>query len=173
MMRWRCICLLSIPCAAAAAPNATFGALADRVVWARINGTGSYDWPGSTLRHFTPVEAFDLLRGRHVLVLGNSVARHVVIALHLLIRGRAPEVHRIKIGGHALPAVESSVWERHGAASAELTPKQKYVSNACRRVSPPKREYGSGGSDSELLRGAAQGLELLFYSDLRLHGDAV
>ena len=83
MMRWRCICLLSIPCAAAAAPNATFGALADRVVWARINNTGSYDWPGSTLRHFTPVEAFDLLRGRHVLVLGNSVARHVVIALHL------------------------------------------------------------------------------------------
>ena len=109
MMGWRCICLLSIPCAAAAAPNATFGALADHVVWARINGTGSYDWPGSTLRHFTPVEAFDLLRGRHVLVLGNSVARHVVIALHLLIRGRAPEVHRIKIGGHALPAVESSV----------------------------------------------------------------
>ena len=83
MMGWRCICLLSIPCAAAAAPNATFGALADRVVWARINNTGSYDWPGSTLRHFTPVEAFDLLRGRHVLVLGNSVARHVVIALHL------------------------------------------------------------------------------------------
>ena len=132
MMGWRCICLLSIPCAAAAAPNATFGALADHVVWARINDTGSYDWPGSTLRHFTPVEAFDLLRGRHVLVLGNSVARHVVIALHLLIRGRAPEVHRIKIGGHALPAVESSVWERHGAASAELTPKQKYVSDACR-----------------------------------------
>ena len=56
MMGWRCICLLSIPCAAAAAPNATFGALADRVVWARINDTGSYDWPGSTLRHFTPVE---------------------------------------------------------------------------------------------------------------------
>ena len=132
MMGWRCICLLSIPCAAAAAPNATFGALADRVVWARINNTGSYDWPGSTLRHFTPVEAFDLLRGRHVLVLGNSVARHVVIALHLLIRGRAPDPHRVKIGGHVLPEAESSIWAAHGAASAELTPKRKYASDACR-----------------------------------------
>ena len=113
--------------------NATLGALADRVEWSRgVKNTASYDWPNSTLRHFSPAEAMDLVRGRHVLVLGNSVARHVVIALHLLIRGRAPEVHRIKIGGHALPAVESSVWESHGAASAELTPKQKYVSNACR-----------------------------------------
>ena len=84
------------------------------------------------MRHFSPAEAFDLLRGRHVLVLGNSVARHVVIALHLLIRGRAPDVQRIKIGGHVLPEAESSIWAAHGAASAELTPKRKYASDACR-----------------------------------------
>ena len=152
MMGWRCIVLLSIECtaalegigtmrlllgaaASAAAPtNATYGALADRVIWARANNTASYTWPNGRLRHFTPVEAFDLLRGRHVLVLGNSVARHVVIALHWLIRGRAPDAHRIRIGSHALPALESSVWDKHGAASAELTPQQKYVTDACRHA---------------------------------------
>ena len=117
---------------AAAPTNPTFAALADRVVWARANKTASYAWPDGRLRHFSPAAAMNLLRGRHVLVLGNSVARHVVIALHLLIQGRAPDVHVIKIGGHALPEAESSIWATHGAASAELTPNQKYVSDACR-----------------------------------------
>ncbi len=107
-MRRRLLC--AVGAAAAAATNATFGALADRVVWARVNNKASYDWPDLRLRHFSPAEAMDLLRGRHVLVLGNSVARHVVIALHLLIRGRAPDVHRMKIGGHVLPEAESSIW---------------------------------------------------------------
>ena len=74
--------LLSAVCVAATDSNATFGALADRVEWSRVNNKASYDWPNSTLRHFSPAEAMDLVRGRHVLVLGNSVARHVVIALH-------------------------------------------------------------------------------------------
>ena len=69
--------LLSAVCVAATDSNATFGALADRVEWTRVNNKASYDWPNSTLRHFAPAEAMDLLRGRHVLVLGNSVARHV------------------------------------------------------------------------------------------------
>ena len=82
--------LLSAVCVAATDSNATFGALADRVEWTRVNDKASYDWPNSTLRHFSPAEAFDLLRGRNVLVLGNSVARHVVVALHKLIGGHAP-----------------------------------------------------------------------------------
>ena len=71
MMRWRCICLLSIPCAAAAAPNATFGALADRVVWARVNNKASYDWPDARLRHFSPAEAFDFVEEPPAHVLAN------------------------------------------------------------------------------------------------------
>ena len=87
--------LLSAVCVAATDSNATFGALADRVEWTRVNDKASYDWPNSTLRHFAPVEAMDLVRGRHVLVLGNSVARHVVVALHMLIGGRAPDARGI------------------------------------------------------------------------------
>ena len=86
--------LLSAVCVAATDSNATFGALADRVEWTRVNDKASYDWPNSTLRHFAPAEAMDLVRGRHVLVLGNSVARHVVVALHMLIGGRAPRPRR-------------------------------------------------------------------------------
>ena len=86
--------LLSAVCVAAMDSNATFGALADRVEWTRVNDKASYDWPNSTLRHFAPAEAMDLVRGRHVLVLGNSVARHVVVALHMLISGRAPDARR-------------------------------------------------------------------------------
>ena len=66
--------------------------------------------------------------------------------------------------GRVLGMGEARRGERRAHPEAEIR---------LRRVSPPKREYVSGGSDSELLRGAAQGLELLFYSDLRLHGDAV
>ena len=94
--------LLSAVCVTAATEsNATFGALADRVEWTRVNDRVSYDWPDSRLRHFSPAEAMDLVRGRQVLVLGNSVARHVVVALHMLISGRAPDARGVKIADHA------------------------------------------------------------------------
>ena len=37
--------LLSAVCVAATDSNATFGALADRVEWTRVNDKASYDWP--------------------------------------------------------------------------------------------------------------------------------
>ena len=92
--------MLSAVCVAATDSNATFGALADRVEWTRVNDKASYDWPNSTLRHFSPAEAMDLVRGRHVLVLGNSVARHVVVALHMLIGGRAPDARGVQMTRH-------------------------------------------------------------------------
>ena len=120
--------------------NATFGALGDRVTWTRDtqhrwSNKASYAWPDKRLRHFAPAEAMDLLRGRHVLVMGNSVARHVVVALHFLILGRAPDAHGVEIGGLALLEAEHKIWPPHGAGSAELTPKtrKKVVSDTCHR----------------------------------------
>ena len=126
--------LLSAVCVAATDSNATFGALADRVEWTRVNDKASYDWPNSTLRHFSPAEAMDLLRGRQVLVLGNSVARHVVVALHRLISGRAPDAGGgVTIGGQELPEAEVSIWPGHGAGAAEVAPEKDYVSEPCKR----------------------------------------
>ena len=56
--------ILSAVCVAATESNATYRALADRVEWSRVNNKASYDWPNSTLRHFAPAEAMDVLRGR-------------------------------------------------------------------------------------------------------------
>ena len=58
-------------------------------------------------------------------MMANSVARHVVVALHFLILGRAPDAHGVEIGGLALPEAEHKIWPPHGAGSAELTPKQE------------------------------------------------
>ena len=52
---------LSAVCVAATESNATLGALADRVEWSRVNNKTSYDWPNSTLRHFSPAEAMEML----------------------------------------------------------------------------------------------------------------
>lgn len=104
--------LLSAVFAAAAADstNATFGALADRVAWTHVDNKASYAWPDNRLRHFSPAEAMDLLRGRHVSarrrvlrrafrglyvidvknfaqVLGNSVARHNTLGIVINLKG--------------------------------------------------------------------------------------
>jgi hypothetical protein len=56
-----------VAAAADLSPNATFGALGDRVTWTRNtqhrwSNKASYAWPDKRLRHFAPAEAMDLLR---------------------------------------------------------------------------------------------------------------
>ena len=95
-------------------------------------GKARWRWPaGSPLINRDAAAAFDALRGTHTVFLGNSVTRHVVIALHWLLGARIPH-DSARPGRHALPEAESSIWAAHGAASAELDARGRVASDECK-----------------------------------------
>jgi len=112
------------------------------VTWRIRHDTGSkisdvaFAWPReSSLKHYGG-DAFDLLRGTHVLFLGNSVTRELVITLHEMIqrpREQGP-LDVVQVKEFDLPKTEKSIWDRHGVASAEVTSAPRF----CRRSVEPK-----------------------------------
>ena len=108
------------------------------VTWRRVseNATGHFYWRGnSTCKHYGgDGDVFALLKGTHTLVLGNSVARHAVVAVHRMMRRKASEgpVDGVAIGAHDLKDAESSIWAAHGAGSADFDEKGDLLSDECR-----------------------------------------
>mmetsp|Transcript_25315 Transcript_25315/g.76027 ORF Transcript_25315/g.76027 Transcript_25315/m.76027 type:complete len:342 (+) Transcript_25315:230-1255(+) len=120
--------LLLLAAAAAAQRADPFAALAGRVDWTVTKEKGKkvtrFTWPaGSPLRHFGGGgDVAATLRGQHVLFLGNSVTRHLVVALHALLQRKPsePPVDAVPAASFTLRDAENSVWVGHGAASAEV-----------------------------------------------------
>ena len=106
----------------------------------------AFAWPReSSLKHYGG-DAFDLLRGTHVLFLGNSVTRELVITLHEMIqrpREQGP-IDVVQVKEFDLPKTENTIWDYHGVASAEVTAGPKVLSSKCRtKDSEPKFPYAS------------------------------
>jgi hypothetical protein len=76
---------------------------------------------------------FELLRGKHLLVVGHSVHRHVVIALHgLLLRPPiAAAVGAVQVRSADLDDAQSSIWPAHGFASAEFD-ERRLLNDKCK-----------------------------------------
>ena len=114
--------------------------LDEEVTWRIRHDTDSgisdvaFAWPReSSLKHYGG-DAFDLLRGTHVLFLGNSVTRELAITLHEMIRRPREQgpIDVVKVKEFDLPKSENSIWIRHGVASAEVTAGPKVLSSKCR-----------------------------------------
>mmetsp|Transcript_4259 Transcript_4259/g.12825 ORF Transcript_4259/g.12825 Transcript_4259/m.12825 type:complete len:417 (-) Transcript_4259:19-1269(-) len=130
----RLVGVASLAAGGVALSNVTnaFDALRAPVEWSVAGGKARWRWPaGSPLINRDAAAAFDALRGTHTVFLGNSVTRHVVIALHWLLGARIPH-DSARPGRHALPEAESSIWAAHGAASAELDARGRVASDECK-----------------------------------------
>ena len=135
-MRAICILLIVAACAAAKKSEPEAVAAPCPVQWTVTGKTASFDWPSCpNMTHFGGQgDAFDALRGKHAVLLGNSVTRHAVSALHSLLSrpAKAAAVVDVAVGAGALPNAESPIWVAHGAASAEFS-REKLVSDDCVR----------------------------------------
>ena len=128
--------LVVAACAAAKKSEPEAVAAPCPVQWTVTGKTASFDWPSCpNMTHFGGRgDAFDALRGKHAVLLGNSVTRHAVSALHSLLSrpAKAAAVVDVAVGAGALPNAESPIWVAHGAASAEFS-QEKLVSDDCVR----------------------------------------
>ena len=110
------------------------------------SGMASFHWPDEcNRRHFGgSADVFELLRGKHTLVIGNSVARHVAVALHAMLQrpAEARAIVALGVSERNLSDAESSIWAAHGGGSAEFDESSKVVGTSCqlnqRRIHFPK-----------------------------------